>query len=202
MLVCGNYNLKSDYMYFISSSKMDSSSYLFYCGLVFICLSLLYFFRESVHGLKETFKCKLREFLRPIFMKVNGDTVYTAKEGPMQFIWEYLDTYFLMPSEYVSVSDDETEDEIEGMQDDDDDDDDDDDESVIEGMQDDDEDDDESVIEGMQDDDEEFVIEGMQNEDEDEEESVIQEDADDNEVIVEGMRETDKYSETISTSDV
>ena len=174
---------------------MDSPSvnYLFYCGLVFILLSLLFIFRESVHGLKEAFKYQIREFLRPFFIKVNGDTVYTAKEGPMQFIWEYLDTYFLMPSEYVSVSDDEE------MQDDDEDEDDDDEESVIEGMQDDeDTDEEESVIrEGMQDEEEESVIEGMQQDEE--EESVIegmQDEEDEDEFIIEGMKET------ISSSDV
>ena len=107
MFVLEKYNLKSD----------------------FIMLFLAFYFRDSLSALKESAKHKTREFLIPIFFKVNGDTVHSVKEGPLQFVWEYLDTYFLQPSESSTLYDyvgDEDEN--------DDDDDDDNDDTDVEGM--------------------------------------------------------------------
>ena len=104
MFVFRKYNLKSDYMYFIPTSDIlyvepNTNITLLYCVSFLIIVSLAFYFRESISAFKETTKHQLRGYLKPLFVKVDGDSVSTAKEGTMQFIWEYLDTYFLTPSD-------------------------------------------------------------------------------------------------------
>lgn len=140
MFVSEKYNLKSDYMYFLPSTfnynqtNISDLEYSFTYFAVFgICLIILiaaFYFRDSLSAFKERTKHQIREFLKPIFFKVNGDTVHTVKEGPLQFVWEYLDTYFLQPSESSTLYD------YEGSDDDYDDDDyDDDDDDVDESSE-------------------------------------------------------------------
>jgi len=124
MFVFGKYNLKSDYMYFLPTNfnyNPNDAEYSFtffaISGVVLIIIFAVFFFRDSISLAKENAKHKVREFLKPIFFKVNGDTVHTVKEGPLQFVWEYLDTYFLQPSEsstlYDYVGDEEDDEEYE-----------------------------------------------------------------------------------------
>jgi hypothetical protein len=146
MFVFGKYNLKSDYMYFLPTNFTTNDSefsFTFFAifGVVLIILIAVFFFRDSISLAKESAKHKIRELLKPIFFKVNGDTVHTVKEGPLQIVWEYLDTYFLQPSEpstlYDYIGDEE------GGEDDDDEYDDVDDDDGKEGMEEYEEDDDE-----------------------------------------------------------
>jgi hypothetical protein len=106
-------------MYFIPSnlnfdSDDYSSSYYIFCGIFLIILIASFYFRDYISGVKENVKKNIRGYLRPIFFKVDGDTVSTVKQGPLQSVWVYLDTYFLTPSEPSSSydyigSDDEDE---------------------------------------------------------------------------------------------
>ena len=82
-----------------------SFAYFAVFGVFFIILILCFYYRDSMSALKESTKHRMREFLKPIFFKVNGDTVHAVKEGPLQFVWEYLDTYFLQPSESSTLYD-------------------------------------------------------------------------------------------------
>ena len=133
MFVSEKYNLKSDYMYFLPStfnynqmdiSDLDYSSTSFAVfGVFFIVLIILFYFRDSLSAAKESAKHRIREFLKPIFFKVNGDTVLSVKEGPLQSVWEYLDAYFLQPSESSLLYDyegDASDDDEDGDDDDDD----------------------------------------------------------------------------------
>ena len=141
MFVLGKYNLKSDYMYFLPSTfynnqtnieGLDNSFISFAVfGGFFIILVLLYYFRDSLSALKESVKHKTREFLKPLFFKVTGDTVHTVKEGPLQHVWEYLDTFFLQPSESSLLYDYKGDNDSDDNDDDDDDDDDDDEENDV-----------------------------------------------------------------------
>jgi hypothetical protein len=127
MFVFEKYNLKSDYMYFLPTNfnynQNDAEySFTFFAifGVVLIIIIAVFFFRDTLSFAKENTKHKVREFLKPIFFRVNGDTVHSVKEGPLQFVWEYLDTYFLQPSEPSTLYDYIGDEEDEGDDDDDD----------------------------------------------------------------------------------
>lgn len=136
MFVFENYNLKPDYMYFIPSNIHGPDlSYLVIFGIMCIIFILGYIFRVSIVDAKENLKKSIRAYLKPLFFKVRDDTLYTPKEGPIQFVWEYLDEYFLTPSlpgshyEHLfeeeddgSDNDDEEDGASDGQEDDDDDD--------------------------------------------------------------------------------
>ena len=99
MFVFENYNLKPDYMYFISSNNNGPDlSYLVIFGIICIIFVLGFIFRVSIVDAKENLKKSIRAYIKPFFFKVRGDTLYTPNEGPIQFVWEYLDEYFLTPS--------------------------------------------------------------------------------------------------------
>jgi hypothetical protein len=67
--------------------------------VLFISFLLIFFFRDQISQFKEILKAKLRSTLKPMFFKVENGTIYSSEEGTMNFIWNYLDTYFLAPSE-------------------------------------------------------------------------------------------------------
>ena len=100
-------------MYFIpysfnqSTDNMedDSGAYYIICGIFFLICFLSFYFRDFISGVKENLKKNIRDYLKPIFFKVSGNTLSTVKEGPLQSAWEYLDTYFLTPSEPSSSYD-------------------------------------------------------------------------------------------------
>ena len=106
---------------------------------LFVLFLLLFFFRDSISHWKEGLKKNIRDSLKKMFFKVEGDTINNVPEGPMKVLWEYLDTFFLSPSEaglegYYDYlpSDEESDDDntvVEGMQDGENDDDSDDDDS-------------------------------------------------------------------------
>jgi hypothetical protein len=131
-------------MYFIPSNINDIQSQQFqsiqmtntvWIGIVFL---LLFFFRDPLSQWKEGLKKRIRDSLKKIFFKVEGDTIHNVPEGPMKILWEYLDTIFLSPSEaglegyydYLPSENEDSDDDentvVEGMQENDDDDDDDD----------------------------------------------------------------------------
>jgi hypothetical protein len=93
---------------------------------LFVLFLLLFFFRDSISHWKEGLKKNIRDSLKKKFFKVEGDTINNVPEGPMKILWEYLDTYFLSPSEaglegYYDYlpSDEESDDDstvVEGMQ--------------------------------------------------------------------------------------
>lgn len=112
---------------------------------LFVLFLLLFFFRDSISHWKEGLKKNIRDSLKKMFFKVEGDTINNVPEGPMKVLWEYLDTFFLSPSEaglegYYDYlpSDEESDDDntvVEGMQDGENDDDSDDDDSEDEEEQ-------------------------------------------------------------------
>ena len=67
--------------------------------VLFISFLLIFFFRDQISQFKEILKAKVRSTLKPMFFKVENGTIYSSEEGTMHFIWNYLDTYFLAPSE-------------------------------------------------------------------------------------------------------
>lgn len=67
--------------------------------VLFISFLLIFFFRDQISQFKEILKAKVRNTLKPIFFKVENGTIYSSEEGTMHFIWTYLDSYFLAPSE-------------------------------------------------------------------------------------------------------
>lgn len=96
---------------------------------LFVLFLLLFFFRDSISHWKEGLKKNIRDSLKQMFFKVEGDTINNVPEGPMKVLWEYLDTFFLSPSEaglegYYDYlpSDEESDSDDEG--------------TVVEGMQD------------------------------------------------------------------
>ena len=125
------------------SSCQEGMNTMWIGAFLFVLFLVLFFFRDRISQIKEKLKLQVRESLKPMFFKVEGNTIHDIPEGPMKFVWEYLDMFFLKPSEagtegyydYLPNEDDEesNRDSKEGMQnnesDDDDDDDDDDDES-------------------------------------------------------------------------
>ncbi len=68
-------------------------------AFLFVLFLVLFFFRDRVSHIKEQLKLQVRESLKPMFFKVEGNTVHDIPEGPMKFVWEYLDMFFLKPSE-------------------------------------------------------------------------------------------------------
>jgi TATA-binding protein-associated factor Taf7 len=66
---------------------------------LFVLFLLLFFFRDSISHWKEGLKKNIRYSLKKMFFKVEGDTINNVPEGPMKVLWEYLDTFFLSPSE-------------------------------------------------------------------------------------------------------
>ena len=66
---------------------------------LFVLFLLLFFFRDSISHWKEGLKKNIRDSLKKMFFKVEGDTINNVPEGPMKVLWEYLDTFFLSPSE-------------------------------------------------------------------------------------------------------
>jgi hypothetical protein len=157
MFVFENYNLKPDYMYFLPSNiKGPDSTYLVVFGTICILFILAFYFRVSISETKEKLKKSIRAYVKPFFFKVRGDTLYTANEGPIQFIWEYLDDHFLTPSlpgsgyEHLYEINYDEEDAGDGdSQGEDDDDDDGEDDDGEEGEDDDNDEEDDVVKEGM-----------------------------------------------------
>ena len=94
---------------------------------LFVLFLLLFFFRDSISHWKEGLKKNIRDSLKKMFFKVEGDTINNVPEGPMKILWEYLDTFFLSPSEaglegyydYLPSDEDSDDDNtvVEGMQD-------------------------------------------------------------------------------------
>lgn len=124
------------------SSCQEGMNTMWIGAFLFVLFLLLFFFRDRISKIKEQLKMQVRESLKPMFFKVEGNTIHDVPEGPMKFVWEYLDMFFLKPSEagtegyydYLPNEDDKDDEESnrdskEGMQDNQSDDDDDDDES-------------------------------------------------------------------------
>lgn len=136
------------------SSCQEGMNTMWIGAFLFVLFLLLFFFRDRISQIKEQLKIKIRESLKPMFFKVEGNTVHDIPEGPMKFVWEYLDMFFLKPSEagtegyydYLPNEDDEgsNRDSKEGMQNNESDDDDDDDDESDDGDDESDDGDDES----------------------------------------------------------
>lgn len=78
----------------------DKNNYNMVVGiLLFILFLLIFFFRDQLSQFKEILKAKVRNTLKPMFFKVENGTLHSSPEGTMNFIWNYLDTCFLAPSE-------------------------------------------------------------------------------------------------------
>ena len=104
-------------MYFIPSTLDLTDTTTFASVISVSCiliLGLFFYFRETLSRMKERMKHQVREFIKPIFVKVSGDTVSTVKEGPLQSVWEYLDTYFLSPADPDDGEEEEEEEEESG----------------------------------------------------------------------------------------
>lgn len=123
-------------MYFIPSTinlqsqqmqNLQMTNTVWIGGGLFVLFLLLFFFRDSISHWKEGLKKNIRDSLKKMFFKVEGDTINNVPEGPMKILWEYLDTFFLSPSEaglegyydYLPSDEDSDDDNtvVEGMQD-------------------------------------------------------------------------------------
>ena len=108
------------------SSCQEGMNTMWIGAFLFVLFLVLFFFRDRISKIKEQLKMQVRESLKPMFFKVEGNTVHDIPEGPMKFVWEYLDMFFLKPSEagtegyydYLPNEDDEgsNRDSKEGMQ--------------------------------------------------------------------------------------
>lgn len=105
------------------SSTSETMNTMWIGAFLFVLFLVLFFFRDRVSQIKEQLKLQVRESLKPMFFKVEGNTIHDIPEGPMKFVWEYLDMFFLKPSEgglegyYDYLPNESDDDKKEGMQD-------------------------------------------------------------------------------------
>lgn len=81
------------------SSCQEGMNTMWIGAFLFVLFLVLFFFRDRISQIKEQLKLQVRESLKPMFFKVEGNTIHDIPEGPMKFIWEYLDMFFLKPSD-------------------------------------------------------------------------------------------------------